>query len=360
MSAPTIAQLDALVASVPPKTPIMPDGVRKWIPAAVPMSDDGATVTPQFIADMAEKINAESVSIPIDGGALGSIAHMDASTRATGWVHRAAVVEDGMYLEAEVRPDVAMAIEMGDLAYSSIDADYQVDESGQYVPGSARLVTHALTNTPRNRGIAPMQAIHTVERRNVAHAFTRARLAQETSMSKKTETAQADTKAADVKAEETKQADPPAMTLEEALAKIAELETKLAAMDAASAEMSAQLAETVQATERITKESAAQKLEAECASVVDEAIRCGQIAPASREKFMSLARTSLETVKASIASIPKRTQRVTASREASKSETSSGDMSESEQALATQLRAGGVSEKRIKATIEAQRARKVV
>lgn len=357
---PTIAQLDELVASVQPKTPIMPDGVRRWIPAAVPMSDDGATITPQFIADMAAKVNVETVSIPIDGGAMGSVAHMDAPTRATGWVHRAAVVDGGLYLEAEVRPDVAMAIEMGDLAYSSIDADYQIDETGQYVPGSARLVTHALTNTPRNRGIAPMQAVHSVERRNVAHAFTRARLAQETSMSKKTETAQADTKAADVKAEETKQADAPAMTLEEAMKKIAELETKLAAMEATSAEMSAQLAASVQATERITQESAAQKLEAECASVIDEAIRCGQVAPASREKFMALARKSLETVKASLESIPKRAVRVVKAAEV-KAELERGQaLTEDEQHLATQLRAGGLTEAKVKATIEARRARKVV
>lgn len=356
---PTIAQLDELVASVPPKTPIMPDGVRRWVPAATPRGAGVEAVDEAFLADLAARLNSETVSVPIDGGSAVNVAHESAPFDAVGWAHRAAVFEGKFYLDAEVSPNLAARIDAGRVAYSSIDADYQVDEAGRYVPGSARLVTHALTNTPRDRQQEPMQAIRASMTRRVT--FTeRARLAQETSMSKKTETAQADTKAADVKAEETKQADAPAMTLEEAMKKIAELETKLAAMEATSAEMSAQLAASVQATERITQESAAQKLEAECAAVVDEAIRCGQVAPSSREKFMALARKSIETVKASLESIPKRAVRVVKAAEV-KAELERGQaLTEDEQHLATQLRAGGLTEAKVKATIEARRARKVV
>lgn len=360
---PTIAQLDALVAAVPPKSPIMPGGVRRWIPAATPRGAQIEAVSEQFLADVASRVNTEAVSIPIDGGLDGNVAHESASRDAVGWAHRAAVFEGKLYLDTEVTPELGARIDAGRVAYSSIDADYQVTESGDYVSGSARLVTHAITNTPRDRQQEPMQAIRASLTRRVT--FTeRARLAQETSMTKKseTETAKADTKAADVKSEETKQAEAP-KTLEEALAKIAELESKLSSMEAVNAEMSTQLSESVQASARLQEESATQKLETECAAVVDEAIRVGQIAPASRERFMKLARASLETVKASIASIPKRAQRVTQTAEAKQAETKStadADLTEREKALATQLRAGGVSEKRIKSTIEAQCARKVV
>lgn len=360
MTVPTIAQLDALVSDVPPKLAIMPASVRRWVPAATPRGAGIEAVNEQFLADMASRINAEAVSIPIDGGAKSNVAHKSAPFDAMGWAHRAAVFEGKLYLEAEVSQEIAARIDAGRVAYSSIDADYQVDESGNYVPGSAVLVTHALTNIPRDRQQEPMQAIRASLTRRVT--FTeRARLAQETSMKDETKAAGAATQTAEAKAE-VAQAAAPAMTLEEAMAKIAELETKLAAMEATSAEMSAQLAASVQATERLTQESAAQKLETECAAVVDEAIRCGQVAPSSREKFMALARKSLETVKASLESIPKRAVRVVKAAEVKATEQrgTSESFSEEEQHLATQLRAGGVPEAKVKKTIEAQRARKVV
>lgn len=349
MTTPTIAELDALIADVPPKTKIMPDGVRRWIPAAVPHGAGVEQVDAQFLADAALRLNTDTVSIPIDGGSFFSIAHETAPFDAIGWAHRAAVFEEKLYLEAEVLPMVNDAIEAGRVAFSSIDADFKTDEAGAYVPGSAILVTHALTNTPRDRKQEPMQAIHAAHKGARVRFTTRARLAQENDMSKKSET----------KAEETKTqaADAPAMTLEEAMAKIAELESKLVAMEATSAEMAAQLSATVLKSEDEQVKAEAERKESACVALVDEAIRCGQVAPASRDKFLALARRDIETTRASIEQIPKRARPITSAAE-SRSDTNTkkgSDWSEAEQHLAAGLRAGGLSEESIEAAIARKR-----
>lgn len=360
--------LDAAVSTVPAKPAIMRDGVRRWIPAAVPMTEAGEPVSDAFIADLAATLNTEAVSIPIDGGAPGSIAHMTASEHAVGWAHRAAVIEGQLFLETEVLPEVAAAIDAGTLAYSSIDADYEADaETGAYVAGSAHLITHALTNTPKNRGLLPMQAIATHERRRTLHSYTRARLAGDDMGKKKIEeetappAEQATEQAAETQAAEPPMAEEPSgeMTLEAAMAKIAELEAKLAAAEAAASEMSARLAE-MPAEDEAAKAEAAR--EAACVRVVDEAIGVGRIAPASRERWLAVARGSLDAAKTALASIPARSRRVVQPGESASSVERRAEMvmDESEQHLAMQLRAGGMSETKIKATIEARRARKVV
>lgn len=301
------AQLAKAVEAVPSKASIMPDGVAIWIPAAVPVDDLGEPVSEQFIADMIANLNGEPVSIPIDGGSSESVAHESAPDRAIGWAHRGAWVDGQMFLEAEVMPDVAEAVAGGQLAYSSIDADFQRDESGAYVPGSARLITHALTNTPRNRRISPIQSV-TADARHAVHSYTRARLAEGETMTKKaskdapvTENVQATEGAA------TKAADAP-MTLEDAMAKIAELQAMLAAAEAKSEEMSERAAmapdeDTVDAAEKAA------------VATVEAAIKEGRIvnSDASRSRWLASARLNIEVTKQTLATLPARTQRITSS-----------------------------------------------
>ncbi len=417
--------LDAAVAAVPAKPKIMPAGVRRWVPAAVP-EDDGSPVSEAFVADLAANLNSEAVSIPIDGGTAGSVAHETASQSAAGWAHRAAVVDGQLFLEAEVLPEVAAAIDAGTLAYSSIDADYMADEDGEYVSGSAHLITHALTNTPRNRGIAPMQAVQryaavgdrvyvspdrahmpeasgmgtvaevgsaalgvvfdvkpgvvhrwvTVEetsasppeQRRTVHSYTRARLASEESMAKKkteteatppaapavTETVQAaeptppEDKPAEAKAAEDA---PPAMTLDEAMAKIAELEAKIAAM-----EMAAEAA-AVEAS----AETAEQKRESAAVAAVERAIGEGRITAHARDKWIATARADLATFQATVSRRPAMARPVTARAESSGGIVTSTvqTYSEDEIHLAAMLRSGGLTEEKIKATIAQRRGRVV-
>lgn len=359
--------LDAAIAGVPAKPKIMPAGVRRWIPAAVPMREDGSPVSPQFIADLAATINAEGVSIPIDGGADDSEAHMTASKRALGWAHRAAIFDGQIFLESEVRPDINDAVREGSLAYSSIDADYQIDEAGEYVPGSAHLITHALTNTPKNRHMSPMQAVQHGLRRTV-HSYTRARLASEESMAKKkteteatppaapavTETVQAaepmppEDKPAEAKAAEDA---PPTMTHDEAMAKIAELEAKIAAM-----EMAAEAA-AVEAS----AETAEQKRESAAVAAVERAIGEGRITAHARDKWLATARADLATFQATVSRRPAMARPVTARAESSGGIVTSTvqTYSEDEIHLAAMLRSGGLTEEKIKATIAQRRGRVV-
>ena len=347
------------VASVADKPAIMRDSVRKWIPAAVPMTDEGDPVSAEFIADLAANLNSEAVSIPIDGGTFESTAHGDASVRAVGWAHRAAIVDGALYLDAEIRADVAAAIDAGEVAYSSIDADYAVDDAGAYVPGSAHLITHALTNTPRNRGIKPMQAVNAYARRTL-HSFTRARLAGDTMSKTKSEEKPAESPAvvqAETPASETAAPPPEAppeasgeMDLAAAMAKIAELEAELAAAKAASEEMSARLAE------QPAGETAEQARETACVAVVDDAIKAGRIGKDSREKWLAVARQSVEHARKALATIPARAQRITQASENSPAADKAEEWSEDEQHLARLLRTGGQSEANIKATIARKRA----
>jgi len=363
------ATLDAAVSAVPAKAQIMPNSVRRWIPASSGKMRDGSPVTPEFIADLVARLNAEAVSIPIDGGMPGSVAHETAHDYAIGWAHRGAMVDGHMFLEAEVRPSVSAGIDDGSLAFSSIDADYLVDETGAYVPGSAHLITHALTNTPRDREMLPMQAVATHERKRTLHSYTRARLAVDgDDMSKKTKTEETAPEgmetivmtvhptpaevaaAAEAAAGEAPSDAPAEMSMEEALAKIADLEAELAAAKAASEEMSARLAE------QPAGETAEQARETACALVVDDAIKAGRIGKDSREKWLAVARGSVDAAKRALATIPARAVRITQPSEVSPASDKAEEWSEDEKHLAQLLRTGGQSAEAIKATIERKRA----
>lgn len=290
MASPLVERLEKAVEGLPAKPRIMRDGVRVWVPAAVPERDDGSPVDEQFIDDLALALNTESVSVPIDGGEPGSVAHGTAHERAVGWAHRAVVVDGQLFLECEVKPEVATAIDEGRLAYSSIDAEYEVDDSGNYVPGSARLVTHALTNTPRNRGLLPMQSLR------LARSIAKARLSEE-KMEEET---------VDNGGGESSQPS----TLEEALAKIAELEAKidelesrLAAMQAAAEQLAEQASEAVDEVEQQAQET------------VRRAIDEGRIAESAREKWLAIARRSVESARDALALLPARRRRVVATAE---------------------------------------------
>jgi chromosome segregation ATPase len=161
--------------------------------------------------------------------------------------------------------------------------------------------------------MAPMQAVQHARKRTV-HSYTRARLASEESMKTKTKTeAEAPTEtvqAAEPTATAEAQAAEAPMSLEDAMAKIADLEAKLAAMEAATEEMSAQLAAVPLEDEEM---KAKEVREAACIATVDAAISEGRFARDSRDRWLAIARTNLDAAKSAIATMPARTQRVTSS-----------------------------------------------
>lgn len=293
--------LDAEVASVPAKPSIMPDGVRVWLPAATVFADEHAEITPELIADLVASVNADSVSVPIDGGAIDSAVHESAQVRAVGWVHRAVVAMTNgspqAYFEAEVKPSVAAPIDSGELAYTSIEAAYEIDDEGKYVPGSVKLISHGLTNTPRNREI---QSIQTANRR-VVQSYARARIAHGGLMSKKEE------KPAETTPQTTQQAAPPPdapaePSVDELKKELEALRAENAALKAAAAQMSEQV-------------SAGPSPKEVAYSLVDKAISEGRIRPADREVHAQFALVSPEGFTKLAASMPRMTKRITASEE---------------------------------------------
>lgn len=353
--------LDAAVAGVMRKPRLMPDGVRRWIPASTPMTEDDEPVSAEFIADLVAKLNSEMVSVPIDlDDDNGNAAHETAHMRALGWAHRGVIFDGQLFLESEVKPHIAAAIDAGTLAYSSIYANYKKAADGSYLPGTAYLYTHALTNTPRNRKISAMQS---VLHAHTAHSYTRARLAssEESMKIKKTtteaetpkvETIQATEPAPAAPAETTAaEGDAPAMTYEQAMEKIAELEAKLAAMEAATE------ASAIEAS----AETAEQKRETAAVAAVERAIGEGRITAHARDKWLASARADLATFTATVGKRPAMTRPIVARAESSGGIVNSTvqTYSEDEAHLAAMLRSGGLTEEKIKATI-ADRRGKVV
>lgn len=117
------------------------------------------------------------------------------------------------------------------------------------------------------------------------------------------------TETASVQASETKAAETPAMSMEDALAKIAELEGKLSAMEAAAEEMSAQLASVPAADPEAEAMKARETAEI---SAVDTAIKEGRFPRGEREKMLAMTRkVGADAASAAFAFMPARSVRVT-------------------------------------------------
>lgn len=159
------------------------------------------------------------------------------------------------------------------------------------------------------------------------------------------------TETASVQASETKAAETPAMSMEDALAKIAELEGKLSAMEAATE------ASAIEAS----AETAEQKRETAAVAAVERAIGEGRITAHARDKWLASARADLATFTATVGKRPAMTRPIVARAESSGGIVNSTvqTYSEDEAHLAAMLRSGGLTEEKIKATI-ADRRGKVV
>lgn len=180
------AALDAAAASIPDKrdaqgAPVRvmrgpegePDGAWRFLPAAsaedVPNEQDGVRLTERSIWQFADRLNQRPQPIGIDGGP-GSVVHglaTDSSTPINGAAHRGIVVYDyegraGLYLHAELVPNVAQLIDRGQLAWGSCHfwTSEPLDETG--APEDAGLISYGLTNLPADSRITPASGVRTV------------------------------------------------------------------------------------------------------------------------------------------------------------------------------------------------------
>lgn len=151
-------------------------GAYRWLDASAEEAeemDDGSQVTPGAIRSMAARLN-DGEAVPLDGGAIPGLAHSevhgqlrDSGVLARGWAHvgvewreeATSAWPDGrvhLALYAEVLPDVARAMDTGELAFGSIGFAQSPKNHDDAV-----LVQHALTNRPAVPGLLPAPAMRT-------------------------------------------------------------------------------------------------------------------------------------------------------------------------------------------------------
>lgn len=295
---------------------VMPDGVMRWLDAA---SEERAEEFPDghidagTLEELAEYTNRSPMPAPVDGGAVVGMlpspvhgsAH-DSGTPANGWVHAAAIViRDGsthLYLRAELLPEIATEVDRGRIAFGSV----LVQASSLSEAGALRgavLSGHALTNNPANRRLAPSTAVRESSEPRVLVMRSGPTLLQHGySMSKSKTKAAAVTEPTEPtepvvaeRADEPSDA-PPADAAPDKDALLAELEAKVAELQA---QVDALLADAeMRAAAEPSEEDLAAKAQAEreavASELVEDAIARGKIYPATRDAWMSVARSDPE------------------------------------------------------------------
>lgn len=151
------------------------NGEMRWLPACdvegAPLR--GIRIDAEAIEEMAASLNANPRAIPINGGPtppglLPSQPHgdiVDSSTLANGRAQWGLVVEQGatteLYLFSEVMPHIARELDVGRLAEGSVCFDWQTTEQTDAgpVPRGVELISHAFTNDPAVKTLAPANSV---------------------------------------------------------------------------------------------------------------------------------------------------------------------------------------------------------
>lgn len=181
------------------------NGAWRWLPATdvEPAAIGGVRIDAQAIREMADSLNARPGPVPVDGGPtpkglLASDVHGTATTGggtpANGWAHWGVVVEGPtaeqakLYLYAELIPEVAREVDAGRIATGSVH--FGASELDGELPRGVELISHALTNDPAVKTLAPANSVRGVplllSRSVHVGAALRARSPKESIMATKT------------------------------------------------------------------------------------------------------------------------------------------------------------------------------
>lgn len=332
-------------------------GAWRWLDATAVEDVDGGDaprIDEGAIESMAARLNASSMARPIDGGP-GSVVHgtaHDTGTPANGWAHLGVPVvhPDGrlhLYVYGELLPEIARELDRGRLAHGSVHVrGDSVDETGAIL--GAELASHALTNDPVVQTLMPASALMSAGCRAVV-LLSRGTMARKPTAAKSESNADPEEIMADG-----------AMTLEEAMAKIAELEARLAEMSAAmdgSEELEAakSRAATLEAkvgfleAELAAARSQVESPEVKAAKAVDAAIAAGHVAPTSREKALVLAKAGLDEFLSVVSS--QRVVPVVKQAKPNESQASKSTAVDPADPLVQMLRSAGLSDEGIRKTL---------
>lgn len=159
------------------------NGAWRWLPATdvEPVAVGGVRIDAQAVEEMAASLNARPGPIPVDGGPtppgmLPSAVHgtaYDSGTPANGWAHWGVVVagptaeQAKLYLYAELEPTIARETDAGRIATGSVHFGY-ASLDGE-APRGVELISHALTNDPAVKTLAPANSVRDREIRRSNH-----------------------------------------------------------------------------------------------------------------------------------------------------------------------------------------------
>lgn len=150
------------------------NGAWRWLPATdvEPVAVGGVRIDATAIEEMAASLNSRPGPVPIDGGPtpagmLPSEVHGTAftggGTLANGWAHWGVVVagpsesDAKLYLYAELVPEVARELDAGRMATGSVHFGYATLDGE--TPRGVELISHALTNDPAVKTLAPANSV---------------------------------------------------------------------------------------------------------------------------------------------------------------------------------------------------------
>lgn len=170
---PTVATREKTATLRDPDTGEL-NGAWRWLPATdvEPSAVDGVRIDAAAIREMAASLNARPGPVPIDGGPtpagmlpsdVHGTAYTGGGTPANGWAHWAVVVEGPgadqakLYLYAELVPEVARELDAGRIATGSVHFGYASLEGE--APRGVELISHALTNDPAVKTLAPANSV---------------------------------------------------------------------------------------------------------------------------------------------------------------------------------------------------------
>lgn len=200
---PTVATREKTATLRNPDTGEL-NGAWRWLPATdvEPSAVGGVRIDAAAIREMAASLNARPGPVPIDGGPtpagmlpsdVHGTAYTGGGTPANGWAHWAVVVEGPgadqakLYLYAELVPEVARELDAGRIATGSVHFGYASLEGE--APRGVELISHALTNDPAVKTLAPANSVRERHVRRAHHLIgvLRARpITRKTTMSKPT------------------------------------------------------------------------------------------------------------------------------------------------------------------------------
>jgi hypothetical protein len=175
-----------------------PNGVWKWLPTGIEEATanelDGVKLSSTNLWQLASTLDDRQQAMPIDGdggppGMIPSRTHglaEESATLANAWAHDGVIVVDGagragLYVHAEILPELAPEVDRGRLAFTSLHFGHSKPNQDGSVD-AVELKTIGFTNRPVDKQIPPASSVrgHKPASDAIARRTTRITMADKT------------------------------------------------------------------------------------------------------------------------------------------------------------------------------------